>query len=112
MNLKYLSYLIPLVIGALLMYAFTPKGTSEKRELEKLKKNAILKEDSIKNYIRSIQEEKALWLIVAKERKDSLTNALSTATTYQKKYEKARHTPVVRYTEHELDSVIDGLIRR
>ncbi len=106
---RLLSYLIPLVIGGFIVYSFMPKGTQEKRDLEKQKKLTQEKIDSINYLIQHTKEREAYWVIVTKERKDSLNAALKKAADYKKKYEKP--LTVIHYSEPELDSVISILTR-
>lgn len=84
----------------------------EVRNLEKEKKRVLLLIDSVEAYRRQIAEQRALWIIIDKERRDSFKIALNVANSYQKKYEKLRKAPIVRYNEPQLDSVIGGIIGR
>lgn len=103
------SYLVVLAIGAIVAWALIPKSTDDKRLLEQTKRAIQRKEDSVQLLIQHIHEREALWIIIDKERRDSFKTALIKAEAKYKKYEKG--TPVIHYSEHDLDSVISAITR-
>lgn len=107
--LQVVSYIAVLVIGALVAWAVIPKSTDDKRLLEQTKRALQRKEDSVQLLIQQIHEKRALWVIIDKERRDSFKMAMAMAEAKYKKYEKG--TPVIRYSEHDLDSVISQITR-
>lgn len=108
MNLRLLSYLLPLIIGALITWAIIPHNENKQALLDQ-KKIIQEKIDSIELLIHRIREREAYWLIVNKERQDSFKVSLAKATNFRHKYENP--TPVIHYSEPQLDSVIRAIIR-
>lgn len=106
--MKYLGYLAVLLIGALLAWAIIPHNENKQALLD-AKKVIERKTDSIELLIQRIQDRETYWMIIHQERVDSFKVALDKVKQYKQKYEKP--TPVIHYSEPQLDSVIRAIIR-
>lgn len=107
--MKYLSYLLPLILGALIMWAVLPTNT-DKAELIKQKALNQHRMDSVAQIILRLKEREAYWILTDKIRRDSFNIALNRLKTYQHDHQKP--VPIVRYSVPELDSVISKIIGR
>lgn len=101
---------LALVVGAILMYAFIPKGNEDKRLLEAEKKNHLRKIDSISSVQEFLVRRNALWTRIHAQDRDSLLMARKQANTWRNEYKKIINAPVIRYSEPALDSAVDALI--
>lgn len=108
--LQLLSYLVPLIIGALIAWAIIPKDNGEKKLLHEEKKHLLYQRDSILRVQNVLIGRDSLWTRIHAQDRDSLLIARKQSNVWRNEYKKIRSAPVILYSEQQLDSATDALI--
>jgi len=109
--LQLLSYLVPLIIGALIAWAVIPKDNENKKLLEQEKKRTFIQKDSIDRLQILLARRDTLWTRTHAQDRDSLLMARKQSNYWRNENKKIRSAPVPLYNEHQLDSAVDALIQ-
>lgn len=107
--MKWLSYLIPLIIGALIAWSIIPTN-NDKSELKRQQAVNQHKIDSVADIVTHLKEREAYWILTDNVRRDSFNVAMTQLKIFQHTHEKS--VPVIHYNAPALDSVIRTIIGR
>jgi hypothetical protein len=106
---KILSYLLPLTLGALIAWALIPHGDGTKL-LEAQKKHHLHEIDSLQRIQSDLAERYSLASRVHAQDSIALVRAHEETNKWHQQYVIIKNTPLVHYTESELDSVVSAIV--
>jgi len=111
--MKILSYItlpiIGIVIGALVMRAFTSANTSDTSALKDAAKREQLDIKRIEILEKMLTERDTLYTRIRRKDRDSLAIERKQRLNYEIQYKRLKETPLPRYSDPELDSIVWAL---